>query len=248
MIAENPHARHQDSAPALKFVRAEFAYAGRPVFREVSFGVDAPGLTVLIGPNGGGKTTLLKLALGLLPPRSGTVRVFGSPPHRACSLVGYVPQQPLLNPDFPVTVEEVVGMGCAGVHRWGGHRNRCHGAIHQALETVGLSELKHRSFSALSGGERQRVLIARALAGEPKLLLLDEPAAGVDPAFARRLGDLLVRLSRTLAVVAVSHDLGFAGLPAAQTFFVDGTVRKMSPEELEGGLLWRLYRPEGVES
>ena len=198
----------------------------------ISFDVPFPGLTALIGPNGGGKTTLLKLALGLLQPQQGRVEVFGIRPHCACSRIGYVPQHMALQPDFPLTVREAVGMGC-------GHKRSAEDA---AMEKTGLTDLATRSFAELSGGQRQRVLIARALAGDPGLLLLDEPTAAIDPAFAQQLRELIFDLANSLSVLVVSHDLAFVEERACQTVFLDRVARRLSADEVRSDLLWMLYR------
>jgi zinc transport system ATP-binding protein len=229
---------HSPDAPALFFDGVGFSYSEARVLHAVSFTVETSGLTAVIGPNGGGKTTLLKLALGLLPPQAGRVEVFGARPHRACSRVGYVPQYMTLQPDFPLTVREAVGMGC-------NHRRV---AEDRALEQAGIQDLAGRSFAELSGGQRQRVLIARALAGCPGLLLLDEPTAAIDPAFAEQLRDLVFELAETLAVLVVSHDLAFVEERTDQTVFLNRSSRVLSSEELNSDLLWSLYRniPEAL--
>jgi ABC-type Mn2+/Zn2+ transport system ATPase subunit len=137
-----------------------------------------------------------------------------------------------VQPDFPLTVREAVGMGC-------GHK-RAEEDV--ALEQTGLLDLADRAFSDLSGGQRQRVLIARALAGGPGLLLLDEPTSAVDPAFAAQLRELIQTLSRTLAVLVVSHDLSFVGDPTDSIIFLDHSARSLSADEVHSDLLWDLYR------
>jgi zinc transport system ATP-binding protein len=238
--------KHSESSPALVMKDISFGYIpGTPVLRSVSLAIKVPALTCIIGPNGGGKSTLLRLALGLLEPQQGHIEVFGSRPHRACNLVGYVPQHTAVRPDFPVTVREVVGMGCSGWHRIGPHRRGCCRLIDLAIEQAGLTGLESRAFAELSGGQRQRVLIARALAGNPRLLLFDEPTSGVDPAFEKQFRELISRLKQDLAVVVVSHDLTFIDPEADQVIFVDGTVRSFAPGELNSGMIWKLYRREG---
>jgi zinc transport system ATP-binding protein len=235
--------KHLETSPALVLKEVSFGYhAGVSVLRSASLTVGASSLTCMIGPNGGGKSTLLRLALGLLEPQQGVIEVFGSRPHRACNLVGYVPQHTAVRPDFPVTVREAVGMGCSGWHRIGPHRKSCCGSIDAALEQAGLTGLESRPFSELSGGQRQRVLIARALAGNPRLLLFDEPASGVDPAFEKQFRELIALLKQKLAVVVVSHDLSFIDPSADQVVFVDGTVRSFKPGELNSDMIWQLYR------
>lgn len=226
---------HNPAAPALELDAVCFSYPGVMAVDSVSFSVSSVGLTSVIGPNGGGKTTLLKLILGLLVPQQGRVEVFGARPHRACSRVGYVPQHMNLEPDFPITVREVVGMGC--------RYNRS--ALDTALGQAGVEDLVGRSFDALSGGQRQRVLIARALSGNPGLLLLDEPTSGVDPGFTEQLRELIFDLSLERAVVVVSHNLSFVEGRTAQTVFLDRTARTLSKEEVHSDLLWSLYSRSG---
>lgn len=248
MHPDNNH-NHIDVAPALRFSKVSFGYhTDTPVLHAASLTIHAPSMTCIIGPNGGGKSTLLRLALGLLDPQQGQIEVFGSRPHRACSLIGYVPQHTSVRPDFPITVREAVGMGCSGWHRIGPHRRGCCASIDSAMEQAGLTGLESRAFSELSGGQRQRVLIARALAGNPRLLLLDEPASGVDPAFEQQFRELILILKQTLAVVVVSHDLSFINPDVDQVVFIDGTVRSFSPGELNSGMLWQLYRHPGEAS
>ncbi|MBM4153074.1 MAG: ABC transporter ATP-binding protein [Kiritimatiellaceae bacterium] len=231
------------SSPALMLNSVSFGYHPETtVIQSVSLVIDSCSMTCIIGPNGGGKSTLMRLALGLLQPQQGQIEVFGGRPHRACSIVGYVPQYTTVRPDFPITVREVVGMGCSGWHRIGPHRKGCCGSIDSALEQVGLTELSSRAFCELSGGQRQRVLIARALAGSPRLLLMDEPLSGVDPAFDQQFRELTKQLKQTMAVVVVSHDLSFIDPSVDQVIFVDGTVRSFKPGELDSETIWQLYR------
>ena len=188
----------------------DFSYDGLPVREGASVTVQRGDLVGVVGPNGGGKTTLLKLVLGLLQPSRGRVLLLGERPERSRHRVGYVPQSHRFDPSFPVTVLDVVLMGRLGnATPLGPYRRRDRAAALDALETVGLSGLAGRSFSALSGGQRQRVLIGRALAGDPDLLLLDEPTAGVDAAAERSIHELLRALNARMTIVMVTHDLGF---------------------------------------
>lgn len=179
-----------------------------PVLEDVDLRVDARDYLAILGPNGGGKTTLLKVLLGLLAPDSGEVRVFGGAPNRAAGRVGYVPQVRAFDQDFPIRVLDVVLMGCLRRGTLGRvkpvHRDR---AV-AALERVEVGELAERPIGALSGGQLQRVLIARALVDSPDLLLLDEPTSSLDQRAGRSVWDLFESLSQSMAVVVVSHDLG----------------------------------------
>ena len=180
----------------------------------------------IVGPNGGGKSTLLKLLLGLLQPTSGTVRLFGVAPDEGRRRVGYMPQYHLLDRVFPITVFEVVLTGRMNSWRpfWYGGEDRR--AARRALDEIGLSQLADRSFSSLSGGQRQRVLIARALACDPELLLLDEPTANIDPGAEERFYELLEELRRRMTVLTVSHDLGFVNREVDSVICVNRRVVK----------------------
>ena len=164
----------------------------------------------VVGPNGSGKTTLLKLALGLLAPTEGAIRVFDESPRHARRRIGYVPQHPQLDPLFPVSALDVTLMGRLGTAPWSGPwRPSDRDAARTALDEVGLADRAGSHFASLSGGQKQRVLIARALACDPDLLLLDEPTAGLDAHVEEGFYRLLQELNRRLTIVLVSHDLGF---------------------------------------
>lgn len=185
-----------------------FAYNGQPVLENVTFSVPAGEFLALLGPNGGGKTTLLKLLVGLLKPSRGAIRLLGEPVERALPRVGYVPQDTNVNKDFPVTVTEAVLMGRLGPGRWLGPPGVSdRAAAARALERMGLDDLAARRLGELSQGQRQRVLIARALASSPELLLLDEPTASVDPSAQGDLFDLLRDVNDEATIIVVSHDL-----------------------------------------
>ncbi len=194
---------------------ASFGYGGRPALEAVSFGAAAGELVGLVGPNGAGKSTLLKLVAGLLAPRGGTVRLAGLDPHaaprrevaRVCALV---PQEPQLH--WPFTVREAVMMGRAprqGLLAVADRFDR--GAVEGALRACDLLPFAGRRLDALSGGERRRVFFARALAQEPRVLLLDEPTAFLDLAHQVAAMRMAAEAARAgLCVVAVLHDLNLA--------------------------------------
>jgi len=198
------------SAPVISIENLTFSYDGFPVLEDVNVAVQEREFACIVGPNGGGKTTLLKLMLGLLQPTKGRVRLFGVPPERARTRVGYLPQSYAYDPLFPVRVMDVVLMGRldrGGL--FGPYRRSDREAALEALRQVEMAEFRHRPLAALSGGQRQRVLIARALACEPEVLLLDEPTASLDFTIEGELYELLRRLNERLTVVMVSHDIGF---------------------------------------
>jgi zinc transport system ATP-binding protein len=180
------------------------------VLEDINLQLDAADFLGLIGPNGGGKSTLLKVMLGLIKPDRGEIRIFGQEPKAARGHVGYMPQKTIFDQNFPVKVLDVVLMGRYSktglFHRYGGQDRE---AAFKALQAVGMSDRANREIGALSGGEQQRVFVARSLVSDPELLLLDEPTAGVDSAQQTEFYDLLCHLNQKLgiAIVLVSHDV-----------------------------------------
>ncbi len=224
-----------------------FAYHGEPVLEEVNLAVALRDFVAVVGPNGGGKSTLLKLLLGLLTPQEGKVRVLGQPPARVRRRLGYLAQHPGLDPAFPITVGEVVLMGRLGTHtpRLGGRWSKAdRRAAEQALEVVGLAGMEGRPFADLSGGQRQRVLIARALATEPEILFLDEPTAGVDPAAEEAIYGILQELNQEMTIVVVSHDLGFVSPLVDYAICVNRRVATHPTAELPPELMRSLFGRE----
>ena len=198
---------------AVEFDHVDFAYLhGRPVLRDLDLTVEAGELVAIAGPNGGGKTTLLRLALGLERPTAGNVRLLGESAHRFGDReeLGYLPQRAQLGLQAPATVREVVAAGRSARRPFGRLGAEDRAAIDEAIELVGLSALARRPLNRLSGGQQQRAFIAKALAGEPRLLALDEPTTGVDVASQEALAELLARLHEELGVTIlyVSHEFG----------------------------------------
>ena len=224
---------------AVSWHGVSFAYGAVPVLQEVTLEAGKKDFLCLIGPNGGGKTTLLRLALGQLQPNQGTVRVFGQPPELARQEIGYVPQHFQYDAQFPVRVLDVVLMGCLGTAQWWHpfHHKADIAAAHDALNEVRLPELAHRPFSRLSGGQRQRVLIARSLAAKPRLLLLDEPTASVDAAAEKLIYELLHRLNEKICVVMVTHDLVFVSKFMQTAAYVDREVARYAVKDLTERML-----------
>ncbi len=191
-----------------------FSYAGgAPVLAGVSLAVERGEFLAVAGPNGGGKTTLLRVLLGLEQPASGTVSLFGEPPARALRArrIAYLPQRAQVGGQAPVTAAELVASGRAGAGRWWGPlRGVDRASVATALERVGLAARADAPLRTLSGGMQQRAFIAKALASEPDLLVLDEPTTGVDAASQESLGVLLASLRRDLGmtVLYVSHEFG----------------------------------------
>ena len=198
------------SAPALEITRLTVSYAGRPVLWDVDAQFPAGALSAIVGPNGAGKSTLLRAALGLVPADAGHARVLGRPARSALRQVAYVPQRDAVDWDFPVTVREVVEMGRYPRVGWlrrlrAGDR----AVVDEALDRVGMAAFAGRQIGRLSGGQRQRVFLARALAEEAPVLLMDEPFAGVDARTEAALLDLMRELRAAgRSIVVVHHDLG----------------------------------------
>ena len=183
-------------------------YNGVPVLEGINLSVHQYDFLGIIGPNGGGKTTLLKVILGLVKPDQGRIVVFGSTPEKGRKSIGYVSQHSLFDRDFPASVWDVVLMGRlgkAGLFRK--YTGQDKDAARNALEMVGILDLKDQQIGKLSGGEQQRVFIARALVTEPKLLLLDEPTASVDTPMQTGFYELLAKLKQRMAIVLISHDI-----------------------------------------
>lgn len=215
---------------------------GATVLDKIDLSVARGEFLGLVGPNGGGKSVLIKTIMGLLAPRTGRVRLLGGPPERTRHRAGYVPQYAAFRRDFPISVQEVVLTG-----RLGRTRSRlCYSrhdraVVTRCLEDTEVSALARRPIGALSGGQLQRVLIARALAAEPEILFLDEPTANVDPRVERDLFELLHDLNRQMTVVVVSHDLGFVTEYAHRVACLNQTLACHSTEPLTGDQIAALY-------
>ena len=182
-----------------------FSYGKVRVIDDVSFEVQKGESIGVIGPNGGGKSTLLKLILGLESPETGSLDVMGHPAGKGRRKIGYVPQAMRFDPLYPVSVLEIVLMGRLDRLGVGAYSKECRLVAEKSLEAVHLSDFKNRTFSELSGGERQRVMIARALACEPELLLMDEPTANID--LSEQFIEALAGLRKNMTLVLVTHDL-----------------------------------------
>jgi len=184
-------------------------YDGTPVLEGINLSIEREDFLGIIGPNGGGKTTLLKVILGLITPSYGKVSVLGKPPEKSRNNIGYIPQHNLFDRDFPINVWDVVLMGRYGkvglLRRYSEEDKR---TAQKVLQTVGMLDYRNRQIGKLSGGEQQRVFIARALVSEPKLLLLDEPTASVDSTMQTEFYEILESLKQRMAIVLVSHDIG----------------------------------------
>ncbi len=222
------------------------AYDDRVALDDVSFHVSEGSFAALIGPNGAGKSSVLRVLLGLVRPQAGYVRVFGHAPGHVAREIGYVPQKVVIPRGFPISVLDVTLMGryaALGAGRRPKQADRERAA--SALDRVGMADAARRRFQDLSGGQQQRVLIARALCGEPRLLLLDEPTAGLDSAARARFYALVCDLQREqgLTLLCATHDLDVVGEHADTLILLNRTVQAHGApgEVLDSGELQRAY-------
>ncbi len=198
----------------IEFDKVSFRYGTQLVLDKVSFGIREKDFFGIIGPNGGGKTTIIRLILGFLTPDSGQVLLFGKKPGNASELqrIGYVPQLASnFDQNFPATVFEVASTGrFSKIGLLKQPTKQDYSIVDKALATVEMSDLQNKRIGDLSGGQKQRVFIARALAAEPEVLILDEPFTGVDMTSQHKFYDLLKHLNRDmgLTIILVSHDVG----------------------------------------
>jgi ABC-type Mn2+/Zn2+ transport system ATPase subunit len=202
--------------PAVTLDGVAAAYGRRTALADVSLSIPSGSLLAVIGPNGAGKSTFLKLIAGLMRPSSGRITVLGGPPGSAASSIAYLPQAEAVDWEFPVTVREVVMMGrYARLGFWHEPGRDDRDGVATALEAVGMADAGDRQIGALSGGQRRRVFLARAIAADPELYLLDEPVTGVDARTQEDLMDVLEAEARSgKTVIATTHDL----ICAAQRF------------------------------
>ncbi|MDR5892370.1 MULTISPECIES: metal ABC transporter ATP-binding protein [Halomonas] len=194
--------------PLLRLERVAFGYAdGTPILSDVSYCLDAPRLVAISGPNGGGKSTLLRLIAGLLTPSRGNIELLGGTVSQQRHRLGYVAQHPTLQADTPLSVRDIVAQGRLDARWWRRLGRNDHARIDEALAALQITELQGRTPRSLSGGQRQRMLIARALAANPDMLLLDEPCAHLDRAGGDALMATLAALAQRLPILMVTHDL-----------------------------------------
>jgi zinc transport system ATP-binding protein len=219
-----------------------FAYNGDTVLNDVNLTVQQKDFIAIIGPNGGGKTTLLKLILGLLMPVKGTIRVDGKSPQEASPCIGYVPQDVHMNHSFPITVIDVVLMGNLDPHK---RLSRRSASIRRdalgALERMEMASHADKKIGMLSGGQRQRVFIARALLSQPKLLLLDEPTTNIDTKGQADFYRLLTELNQDITVMVVSHDLLAISRYVKSVACVNKKLHYHDQAELTGDMLEIMY-------
>lgn len=204
--------------------RVNFKYHITYVLKDVTFSVDKNDFIGLIGPNGGGKSTLLKLLLGILTPNSGEIKIFAKDVKQNIDLIGYVPQNTDFNRDFPISVIDVVLMGRLKKNNFGKYSDKDIEIANNSLKKVKMYDFKERAIGTLSGGQRQRVFIARALATEPKIILLDEPTASIDSKGQKEIFEILKELNLDMTIIVVTHDINSIIEYAKTIIYVDRTI------------------------
>ena len=227
-----------------------FSYDSVPTLSDIELQVADGEFLGIVGPNAGGKSTLLKLVLGLLQPQSGSVDVLGRTPTAASRLIGYVPQYPSFPRDFPISVEQVVQLGRLGGTQGGGRRQTLfptwvssadREAVQHALAEVEASDIAKRQIGSLSGGQLQRVLLARALVGDPQILILDEPTANIDQRLEGEIFDLLKTFNTRMTILVVSHDVAFISRYVSRVACVNRTLICHHTDAIDGAVIQELY-------
>lgn len=233
---------------AIELENITFAYDREPVLADACMTVEKGAFVGIFGPNGGGKTTLVKIVLGILKPQQGRVSIFGNDPAKMRCKIGYVPQFSTASFNVPISILEACLTGQLNQRAlplgFGRHWKKNGESLDramQALDMVGLSGLENRQVSELSGGQRQRVLIARALASTPEILLLDEPTASIDPQGKFCFYEFLAELCKPMTIVMVSHDLSITSGPLTHIATVDGKIHMVKGNVPTSEMLEKLY-------
>ena len=230
------------STPIVEIQDVDFSYNGEAVLQNVSLDIRQGDFIAMIGPNGGGKTTLLKLILGLLKPDEGVIRVIGESTQKGSSCIGYVPQDLHINQTFPITAMDVVLMGMLDPKKrwaWKSVSNRREAM--DALERLEMADHGEKKIGELSGGQRQRIFIARALVTKPKLLLLDEPTTSIDTKGQTEFFELLKELNTDITILVVSHDLLVISRYVKSVACMNKRLHYHNQAEITGDMLEIMY-------
>lgn len=230
------------TTPIVEIRDVNFAYGGEPVLLDVNLDIQQSDFIAMIGPNGGGKTTLLKVILGLITPDTGVVRVNGESAQKASPCIGYVPQNVHINSNFPISALDVVLMGKRDPQkRWARKSTANRRDALAALERLEMGAHAEKKIGALSGGQRQRVLIARALVTRPKILLLDEPTASIDTKGQTDFYKILRELNKDITIVVVSHDLLVISRYVKSVACMNKRLHYHNQAEITGDMLETMY-------
>jgi zinc/manganese transport system ATP-binding protein len=228
--------RPTSGAPVIVARDLAAGYGGEAVWTHADFSIAAGSFTAILGPNGGGKSTLIRMILGLLPPFQGELQVLGDKPHRGNALIGYIPQRSSFDPELSIRGRDFVNLGIDG-HRWGVRLpgTDSAGAADAAIRAVGADSYADRPIGRLSGGEQQRLLLAQALVGNPRLLLMDEPLSQLDVRNQSLIVQLIGELKRAreLTVLLIAHDVNPLLSHIDHVLYVaQGNVAMGKPEEI----------------
>lgn len=229
-------------SPIIQLDNVSFAYARIPVLKNITLAIGEEEFLGIVGPNAGGKSTLLKLILGLLKPDSGTITVMGKSPEQGRSRIGYVPQYPTFPRDFPIHVQDMVLLGRLGDTRWyGSYLKQDREIARQVMEAVEIMDIRYRPIGSLSGGQLQRVLIARALTCKPDILILDEPTANIDMRVEEDIFGVLKKYNEHMTIIVVSHDIGFISGYVDRVACLNQTLVCHITDEISGKTIEELY-------
>ena len=229
-------------SPIIEYQDVSFSYGQVTVLQDINLTIGAEEFFALIGPNAGGKSTLLKLLLGVYTPDRGRITVFGHPPSAMRTRIGYVPQFPTYRRDFPINVGDVVLMGRLGItSRYGAYSRRDRDGAGAALAALELDDIAGKQVATLSGGQIQRMLIARALACEPEILILDEPTANIDIKAEEDIFALLKKYNERMTIIVVSHDIGFISGYVDRVGCLNRTLVCHNTEDISGKTIEELY-------
>jgi zinc transport system ATP-binding protein len=228
--------------PIIELKNISFSYGGPVILKHIDLQIKEGEFIGVVGPNAGGKSTLLKLILGLLRPTQGEIRVTGKRPELVRPEIGYVPQYPRFTRDFPITVKQAVLMGRLGKTRWwGGYTPKDNDIAIQTLKKTEMDTHAQRQLNTLSGGQLQRVLLSRALASEPRILILDEPTANIDQRVESDIFDLLKQLNKQMTIIVVSHDIAFVSYYVHRVACLNTTLMCHEAAHVDGALVDELY-------
>ena len=226
----------------IKIQDLHFSYGSPVILEDIQLDIKAKEFVGMVGPNGSGKTTLLKIILGLLNPDKGSVEVLGKQPYQVVKEIGYMPQLTPFSRDFPISVEETVLMGRLGkTSSIGLFSKEDKQLAAESMEAVEVLDLRKPSIGSLSGGQLQRVLIARALACNPEIMILDEPTANVDMKVEKDIFDLLKKLNEKITIIVVTHDIGFISQYITKVACINRTLICHPTSELTGETIENLY-------
>lgn len=226
---------------AIEISNLYVSFNGMNVLQDINLYIEKGDFLGIIGPNGGGKSTLLKCMVGLIKPDHGSVRIMGQDVKKGRKYIGYVPQYAVFDRDFPISVEEVVLLGRLGKRKGFRYSKQDYEIVSRVLKKVEIYELRKRQIGELSGGERQRVLVARALAFEPQILLLDEPTASVDEKFEADFYELLKELNQNITILLISHDLSAVSRYVKNIACLNRTLYHQEGREISPEVIDKLY-------